>query len=54
MEEKQQTLGNAIKFQLEFMMTCLHADRTDQAAAAYDRIINLCDKAGQIVGGDKC
>jgi|MGYP003628310482 hypothetical protein len=47
MEEKQQTLGNAIKFQLELMVMMVSADRLENAASAYDRIIQLCDKAGQ-------
>ena len=51
-QEAGQTLGNAIKFQLEFMMLMLHADRNDEAARAYDRLIALCDQAGQPVRKD--
>ena len=48
-KNRPQTLGNAIKFQVEFMMMMLHADRTEQAASAYDRIIKLCDQCGDLV-----
>ncbi len=48
-KNRPQTLGNAIKFQLEFMMMMLNADRTEHAAAAYDRIIKLCDQCGDLV-----
>ena len=51
-QEDAQTLGNAIKFNLEFMMMMLQADRNDEAARAYDRIIALCDQAGQTVKKD--
>mgnify|MGYP003138618689 FL=1 len=51
-QETGQTLGNAIKFQLEFMMMMLHSNRHSQAAQAYDRIIGLCDQAGQPVRKD--
>jgi len=51
-QEAGQTLGNAIKFQLEFMMLMLHSDRNEEAARAYDRIIALCDQAGQPVRKD--
>lgn len=51
-QEAEQTLGNAIKFQLEFMMLMLHSDRNEEAARAYDRIIGLCDQAGQPVRKD--
>jgi len=51
-QEAGQTLGNAIKFQLEFMMMMLQADRNDHAARSYDRIIALCDQAGQPVRKD--
>ena len=49
MEETDKTLGNAIKFNLEFMVMMLHSDRNDEAAKAYDRIIALCDQAGKPV-----
>jgi len=48
-QEAGQTLGNAIKFQLEFMVMMQHSDRNDEAAKAYNRIIALCDQAGQPV-----
>ena len=51
-QEAGQTLGNAIKFNLEFMMMMLQSDRNDEAARAYDRIITLCDQAGQPVRKD--
>jgi hypothetical protein len=51
-QEAGQTLGNAIKFNLEFMMMMLHSDRNEEAARAYDRIIALCDQAGQPVRKD--
>jgi len=51
-QEAGQTLGSAIKFQLEFMMLMLHADRNNEAARAYDRLIALCDQAGQPVRKD--
>ena len=51
-QEAGQTLGNAIKFNLEFMMLMLHSDRNDEAAREYDRIISLCDQAGQPVRKD--
>jgi len=51
-QEAGQTLGNAIKFQLEFMVMMQHSDRNDEAAAAYNRIIALCDQAGQPVRKD--
>ena len=51
-QEAGQTLGNAIKFQLEFMMMMLQADRNDHASRSYDRIIALCDQAGQPVRKD--
>jgi len=49
MEETDKTLGNAIVFQLEFMVMMLQASRDELAATAYDRIIALCDQAGQPV-----
>jgi len=51
-QEAGQTLGSAIRFQLEFMMMMLQADRNDHAARSYDRIIALCDQAGQPVRKD--
>ena len=43
------TLGNAIKAQLEIMVMMMHADRTEHAGRAYNRIVSLCDQAGQPV-----
>ena len=43
------TLGNAIKTQLEIMVLMMQADRTEHAGKAYNRIISLCDQAGQPV-----
>jgi len=40
----QQTLGNKLKFKLEFMMTMLLSDRRDEAAKMYDQLIAEFDK----------
>ena len=39
-----QTLGNKLKFKLEFMMTMLLSDRRDEAAKMYDQLIAEFDK----------
>ncbi len=39
METKEQTLGNKLKFKLEFMMMMLMSDRREQAARVYDQLI---------------
>ena len=44
METKEQTLGNKLKFKLEFMMTMLLSDRRDEAAKMYDQLIAEFDK----------
>jgi len=38
------TLGNKLKFKLEFMMMMLMADRRDEAAKMYDQLIEEFDK----------
>ena len=44
METKEQTLGNKLKFKLEFMMMMLMSDRREQAARVYDQLIEEFDK----------
>lgn len=39
METKEQTLGNKLKFKLEFMFMMLHAGRDEEAAKVYDQLI---------------
>jgi|TARA_R110000744_G_scaffold6751_3_gene23387 hypothetical protein len=46
---KTVTLGNAIKAQVEIMIIMMQANRTEHAGKAYNRIISLCDQAGQPV-----
>ncbi len=43
-KEKETTLGNKLKFKLEFMMMMLMADRRDEAAKMYDQLIEEFDK----------
>ena len=38
------TLGNKLKFKLEFMFMMLHAGRNDEAAKMYDQLIAEFDK----------
>ena len=40
----QQTTGNRLKFKLESMMMLLMADRTKEACALYDQLIEEFDK----------
>ena len=44
METREKTLGNKLKFKLEFMMTMLLSDRRDEAAKMYDQLIEEFDK----------
>ena len=43
-KEKETTLGNKLKFKLEFMMMMLMSDRRDEAAKMYDQLIEEFDK----------
>ncbi len=43
-EKPEQTLGNRLKFKLEFMMMMLMADRRDEASKMYDQLIEEFDK----------
>jgi hypothetical protein len=43
-EAPEQTLGNKLKFKLEFMFMMLHAGRNDEAAKMYDQLIEEFDK----------
>ena len=40
----QQTTGNRLKFKLETMMMLVMADRTKEAGALYDQLIEEFDK----------
>jgi hypothetical protein len=40
----EQSTGNRIRFQLEFMLMMLNVGRTKEAAAAYDKIMAELDK----------
>lgn len=45
MENKpEQSTGNRLKFKLEVMMMMLMADRREEAARAYDQLIEEFDK----------
>ena len=44
MENKEQTLGNKLKFKLECMFMMLQADRRKEAAALYAQLIEEFDK----------
>mgnify|MGYP003116555088 FL=1 len=44
METREQTLGNKLKFKLEFMFMMLMSDRRDEAAKMYDQLIEEFDK----------
>jgi len=44
METKEQTLGNKLKFKLEFMFMMLMSDRRKEAARVYDQLIEEFDK----------
>ena len=41
---KEQTTGNRLKFKLEFMVTMLHAGRTEEAGKMYNQLIKEFDK----------
>ena len=43
-KEKETSLGNKLKFKLEFMMMMLMSDRRDEAAKMYDQLIEEFDK----------
>jgi hypothetical protein len=43
-KQEEQTLGNRLKFKLEFMMMMLMADRRDEASKMYDQLIEEFDK----------
>ena len=43
-EAPNQTLGNRLKFKLEFMFMMLHAGRNEEAAKVYDQLIEEFDK----------
>jgi hypothetical protein len=43
-EAPEQTLGNKLKFKLEFMFMMLHAGRNEEAAKMYDQLIAEFDK----------
>jgi len=43
-KEKETTLGNKLKFKLEFMFMMLSADRNEEAAKMYDQLIAEFDK----------
>ena len=43
-KQEEKTLGNRLKFKLEFMMMMLMADRRDEAAKMYDQLIEEFDK----------
>jgi hypothetical protein len=43
-EAPEQTLGNKLKFKLEFMFMMLHAGRNEEAAKMYDQLIEEFDK----------
>ncbi len=45
-EQKQakQSTGNRLKFKLEFMVTMLHAGRTEEAGKMYTQLIEEFDK----------
>lgn len=43
-ENTKHSLGNKLKFKLEFMMMMLHADRIEEAGKMYDQLIAEFDK----------
>jgi len=43
-EAPKQTLGNKLKFRLEFMIIMLNAGRTEEAAKMYDQLIEAFDQ----------
>jgi hypothetical protein len=43
-KQEEQTLGNRLKFKLEFMMMMLLAGRKDEASKMYDQLVAEFDK----------
>tara|TARA_R110001592_G_scaffold274661_1_gene541632 strand:+ start:700 stop:909 length:210 start_codon:yes stop_codon:yes gene_type:complete len=43
-ETKEQTLGNKLKFKLEFMFIMLNAGRKEEAIKMYEQLIEEFDK----------
>ena len=43
-QQEEQTLGNRLKFKLEFMMMMLLAGRKDEASKMYDQLVAEFDK----------
>ena len=43
-DSTKHTLGNRLKFKLEFMMMMLMSDRREEAAKMYDQLIEEFDK----------
>jgi len=43
-DKSKHSLGNKLKFKLEFMFMMLHAGRNDEAAKMYDQLIEEFDK----------
>jgi hypothetical protein len=43
-EAPEQTLGNRLKFKLEFMIMMLNVGRNEEAAKFYDQLIEEFDK----------
>ena len=43
-KEKETTLGNKLKFKLEFMMMMLNCGRTEEAGKMYSQLIEEFDK----------
>jgi hypothetical protein len=43
-DKSKHTLGNKLKFKMEFMFMMLHAGRNEEAAKMYDQLIEEFDK----------
>ena len=43
-ESSKHTLGNKLKFKMEFMFMMIHAGRNEEAAKMYDQLIEEFDK----------
>ena len=43
-EAPEQSLGNRLKFKLEFMIMMLNCDRTEEAGKMYNQLIEEFDK----------
>ena len=43
-DKSKHSLGNRLKFKLEFMFMMLHAGRNEEAAKMYDQLIEEFDK----------